>query len=117
MKQHAATFIVLLLSLLTACDKEPTNRVVLRFEPPSLAACTPPSEVTVKWDIRSEYPNVQVIQIYVSGDVAENLFAEGNAWGEAKTGPWVRSGTRFIVKDKTNGNVLSMAAVKGPSCP
>jgi hypothetical protein len=116
MKQHAATFIVLLLSLLTACDKEPTNRV-LRFEPPSLAACTTPSEVTVKWDIRSEYPNVQVIQIYVSGDVAENLFAEGNAWGEAKTGPWVRSGTKFIVKDKANGKVLSMAAVKGPSCP
>lgn len=116
MKYCLTIFTIFLLSLLTACDKDSATRV-LSFSPHTLAVCSPASEVTVKWDIRSDFPNVQVIQIYVTGEASESLFAEGNAWGEAKTGPWVKPGTSFIVKDKVSGKVLSTAAVNGPSCP
>lgn len=71
----------------------------------------------VKWDVRNSYPGVDAIQITVVEGTKESIFADGGAYGEAKTGLWVRPGIpRFILKDKTNGKVLGEGIVNGPKC-
>lgn len=100
----------------SACEMTPTSSM-LKFEPLSLAVCEPAAEVTVKWDVRSVYPDVHNVQVFVKSDNSENLFAEGIAWGDAKTGPWARPGKPiFVLKDKANGKVLVEATISGPKC-
>jgi hypothetical protein len=102
--------------ILSACDMTPKSSM-LKFDPPSLALCEPAAEVTVKWDVRSTYPDVHNIQVFVKNENSENLFTEGHAWGDAKTGPWARPGKpSFLLKDKANGKVLVEATIGGPKC-
>ena len=102
--------------ILSACDMTPTSSV-LTFEPPSLSACNPASEVIVKWDVRTVHPEVQILQVFVNDGITEKLFAEGSPLGEAKTGPWAQPGKpRFVLKNKANGKVLLEAAIGGPNC-
>jgi len=108
--------ILAITTAITACDKTPASSL-LTFEPPSLAACDPSAEVTVKWDVRNAHPEVNNVQVFVTVGVSEDLFAEGVAWGDAKTGPWVIPGKpRFVLKDKADGKVLGEAAIAGPKC-
>lgn len=102
--------------ILSGCGKNLTSSL-LTFEPPSLKACDPAAEVTVKWDVRSAHPGVQNVQLFVTDGKTENLFAEGNALGDAKTGPWARPGKPlFVLKEKASGNVLAENAIVGPKC-
>ena len=102
--------------ILSACDKTPASSM-LKFDPPSLAVCEPAAEVTVKWDVRSAFPDVHNVQVFLKSDNSENLFAEGIAWGDAKTGPWARPGKpSFVLKDKASGKVLVEATISGPKC-
>jgi ABC-type uncharacterized transport system auxiliary subunit len=117
MKILTTISILTIAAILAACDKTPPKTTLLTFEPLSLAVCDPAAEVIVKWDVRSAHPDVQNVQVFVTDGILENLFAEGNAWGDAKTGPWARPGKpRFVLKDKTNGKVLVEAAIDGPRC-
>lgn len=101
---------------LSGCDKSPTPSI-LTFEPPSLATCYDASVVIVKWNVRTKHPEVQMVSIYVTDGKSENIFAEGEAMGEAKTEQWVKPGLpTFIIKDKATGKILDKAAVSGPSC-
>lgn len=116
MKTMLAILIFSVVFILSACDSESESRL-LNFDPPSLAACEPASQVTVKWDMRTAYPDVHVVQVFIADGASENLFAEGNALGDASTGPWARPGKpRFILKDKASGKVLVEAVIKGPRC-
>lgn len=116
MKTLTVISIMAVTFILSACDMTPAS-AVLTFEPPSLAACEPATEVTVKWDTRSAHPNVHIVQVFLTDGITEKLFAEGVAWGDVKTGPWARPGKpRFVLKDKSNGEVLVEAAIGGPRC-
>ncbi len=115
-ENHADNSFFSIIFFLSACDSEPESRL-LNFDPPSLTACEPASQVTVKWDVRSAYPDVNVVQVFVIDGTSENLFAEGNALGDASTGPWARpEKPRFVLKDKANGKVLVEAVIRGPRC-
>jgi hypothetical protein len=83
--------------------------------PSTLAACTPPSEVTVKWNAQSA--KVANVEVWVGSGTKAQLFADGGSKGEAKTGFWVIPGTHFELKDKSTGKVIGEADVGGPNCP
>lgn len=107
---------ILVAVLLSACNNSPVSKS-LTFSPSSLTNCEVGSEVLVKWDVKSEHPNVSDVQIFVSTGGSETLFAEGTAIGESKTGPWVRPGDPiFIAKDKISHKELGRAFVSGPVC-
>lgn len=116
MKTLVRIYILALTITFSACDLTSTSSV-LTFEPRSLAACDPASEVTVKWDTRSSNPDVHVVQIFINDGISEKLFAEGNSWGDARTGSWTRPGNpQFVLKDKASGKVIAQAAIGGPRC-
>lgn len=83
--------------------------------PSTLAACTPWSEVTVKWDALSA--KVATVEVWVSSGKKTQLFAAGGPKAEAKTGLWVGPGTRFELRDKSTGKTIDEAVVGGPNCP
>jgi hypothetical protein len=100
---------------LYGCDNLNSPRL-LSFDPPSLSSCEVAS-VLVKWDVRIKHPEVTFVSVFVSDGNQENIFAEGIAFGEAKTGRWVKpSLPLFIIKDKNTGKILDKATLDGPSC-
>lgn len=95
-----------------------TTSPLLTIEPATMPTCDPAAEATVKWDVRSAYKDVSIVEVWVGTNSSDQkLFAEGGANGESKTGLWTRPGTHFTLKNKTDGKVLGEAAVGGPSCP
>lgn len=116
MRILAALNILAITALLSACEKNPTSNV-LTFEPSSLPNCEKASEIVVKWNVRSAYPDVQAVQINVIDGDSEVVFGVGGAEGETKTGAWVKPGIpRFVLKDKINGTTLGEGFVSGPKC-
>jgi hypothetical protein len=83
--------------------------------PSTLSACTPSSEVTVKWDAQSA--KVANVEVWVGSGTKYTLFAAGGSKGEAKTGLWVVPGAHFELKDKSTGKVIGETVVGGPNCP
>lgn len=116
MKKIIFLNILMAVSVLSACDNN-SNSNVLIFEPSSLATCDKASEVIVKWNVRTAYPDVGAVNIFVVDGASEVLFGVGGPVGVTKTGLWVRPGIpQFIIKDKASGKVLGEAAVSGPKC-
>lgn len=127
----------LLLLVLSACQQEsvpapasksasstaPVANIVakvsplLTIDPATMAACDPAVVADVKWDVRKSESSVSSVEVWVgSGSAAPQLFAAGGSHGDAKTGPWTRPGTHFVLKDKADGKLLGEAIVGGPTC-
>ncbi|NIJ67760.1 hypothetical protein [Xanthomonas sp. 60] len=87
----------------------------LSITPRSVPACDPGSEVTVSWNY-SELPAESKLELYVVGDGSEKLFVASNNVNSAKTGPWARPGTKFVLKAESASQVLAEAVVGGPRC-
>ncbi len=117
MKDLTIITVICTAAILSACDRIAPKTTLLTFEPSSLSNCDQFAEVIVKWDVRISHPDVHNVQIFVTDGASEILFTEGSAWGNAKSGSWVRPGVpRFVIKDKTNSKVLFEAAIDGPRC-
>ncbi|GAB2555994.1 hypothetical protein GCM10027065_28380 [Rhodanobacter koreensis] len=84
--------------------------------PGTMASCDPASEATVKWDLHGTHPDANTVDVYVDDGINVRLFTEGGASGEAKTGPWTRPGTSFILKNKAGNETLDEVRVSGPTC-
>lgn len=117
MKKNFLGFTILTGSILLAgCGPDSTSKII-SFEPSSLVNCENASEVVVKWDVRTAFPEVHTVQIFVNDGASETLFVEGTSLGSYKTGQWVRPGKpRFVLKDKVTGKVLGDGVVNGPVC-
>ena len=103
--------------LISGCSNDSQSESkIFTFEPKLLDDCSQGHEVTVNWDIKSHYPEVTDIDLYVSDGNKETLFAQGQAIGSAKTGFWTYPGTRFIIKDSKNNKTLEDFAMSGPKC-
>lgn len=89
---------------------------LISITPASMAACDPATAGTVKWDVREARPQITGVAIYVGSGAATKLFAEGGPSGEAETGPWVRPGSEFELKDKGTSESLGHVTVGGPTC-
>lgn len=85
------------------------------IEPSSLAQCEPASEVAVTWNF-PDLPATTKLELYVNTDGTEKLFAASSNVDSAKTGPWARPGTRFLLKSEDTKAVVAEAVVGGPRC-
>jgi hypothetical protein len=89
---------------------------LLSITPANMNACDPAVAGTVKWDVRSAHPESATVSIYAGTGPAAKLFVTGGASGEAQTGPWVRPGSQFQLKDQATGKDLGQITVGGPKC-
>jgi hypothetical protein len=83
--------------------------------PSSLTQCEPASEVAVAWNF-PELPATTKLELYVNSDGTDKLFAASGNVDSAKTGPWARPGTRFLLKSEDTKEVVAEAVVGGPRC-
>lgn len=89
----------------------------LTVSPGTLSACDPGSETLVQWDANASGSPTDGVELWVgAGQEDAKLFAAGGATGEARTGPWARPGTHFVLKNKNDGKVIAEATVGGPVC-
>jgi len=89
----------------------------IHAEPAELASCEY-GKVLLKWDTSTADKPPAVVEIY-SGNAEETpgLFAAAGATGEKETGPWVRPGSTFSLRDKSTGTKLERLVIGGPRCP
>ena len=86
--------------------------------PSSVASCGAGVSATVTWDARRAHSDTNDTAILVGESFATaKLFAEGGNQGSAKTGPWIRAGTMFILEDKRTGKVLDTLTIGSHPCP
>ena len=88
----------------------------IHSEPAELPNCDF-TKVTLKWDASGAGIPIAVVEIY-AGDATSTpgLFAAGGITGEKETGPWVRPGSTFSLRDKATGNELEKLVIGGPRC-
>lgn len=88
----------------------------IRAEPAELSNCDF-TKVTLKWDASGAGMPIAVVEIH-AGDATSTpgLFAAGGITGEKETGPWVRPGSTFSLRDKATGNELEKLVIGGPRC-
>ena len=89
----------------------------IHAEPAELTSCEY-AKVLLKWDTSTAEKPPAVVEIY-SGNAEETpgLFAAAGATGEKETGPWVRPGSTFSLRDKSTGTELERLVIGGPRCP
>lgn len=99
----------------TASVSTPPEPTELALEPASLPTCND-TEVTVKWDVQTEHPDVTDIEIWVGYGADIKLWLHSAVQGESKTGQWTHPGAVFVIKDKANGTELARTVMQGPTC-
>ena len=82
---------------------------------PGSAGCDAGIEVNVAWDIGTT-PAVSEVDLLVSKDADTKLFVSGGASGQAATGPWVYSGTTFVLRSRSDQTELDRVQIGGPAC-
>lgn len=92
------------------------NAGLINVTPGAMTSCDPAVEAAVKWDLHGTHPDANTVDVYVDDGSNVQLFTEGGASGEAKTGSWTRPGTTFILKNKTGNQKLDEVRVGGPTC-
>lgn len=95
-----------------------TSDPSLSIQPTTITTCGPGIVATVSWDAQAAHVTTAATQVWVASNVTDlKLFTEGGSKGQAETGPWTRSGSRFVLKNKDDGKTLAEATVGGPKCP
>ena len=82
---------------------------------PGSAGCDAGIEVNVAWGIGTT-PAVSEVDLLVSKDADTKLFVSGGASGQAATGPWVYSGTTFVLRSRSDQTELDRVQIGGPAC-
>ena len=71
-------------------------------------------KTTLYWNVQD--PAVPIIGIYVVDDAGKDSpFAEQPSKGSIQTGPWLKPGLTFKLKD-TNGKLLHSVVIAGKDC-
>lgn len=94
----------------------PVTSPLMDITPASMTACDSATVATVHWDVRSAHPKVATVSIYAGFGADAKLFVTAGASGETQTGPWVRPGSQFQLKDAKTGTALGQITVGGPKC-
>jgi hypothetical protein len=85
-------------------------------DPATVRTCDVASGVrtTLHWNIAN--PAISLVGIYVVDDAGKDSpFAEQPSKGSIQTGPWLKPGLTFKLKDPA-GNVLQTVVIKGKDC-
>lgn len=89
----------------------------IHAEPAELQNCDF-TKVLLQWDTSTAEKAVAVVEIYAgNAEGTPGLFASGGAVGQSETGPWVRPGSVFSLRDKATGAELEKLVIGGPVCP
>lgn len=89
----------------------------IHAEPAELESCDY-GKVMLKWDTSTAEKPPAVVEIYAgNAEETPGLFAAAGATGEKETGPWVRPGSAFSLRDKSTGTELERLVIGGPRCP
>lgn len=100
-----------------AFPTEPSGDVPAVVVPGAMAACDPAAVVDVKWSFDHLPTPPKLVDVLVgSGDADLKLFVTGPTRSEAQTGPWVRPGSLFVLRNHDSGEELSRVTVQGPKC-
>jgi len=86
---------------------------MIHAEPAALADCKP-ATVTLNWDTRKGQAEVKTAKIYTESG---KLFVHMGGSGSIETGPWVKPGAVFILKNGTDDTELERLTIGGPICP
>ncbi|WP_189450799.1 hypothetical protein [Cognatilysobacter xinjiangensis] len=81
---------------------------------PGIASCDAGSDIKISWNVTSR-PDVANVEIWLDGADAK-LFASGGASGEQQSGPWVKPGTTFILRNQADKSELDRVAITGDEC-
>lgn len=90
-----------------------TPTTMIHAEPAALADCKQ-TTVTLKWDTRNGQPDVKTVKIYTDSG---KLFAHMGGSGSIETGPWVKPGSAFVLKNGADDVELERLTIGGPVCP
>lgn len=85
-------------------------------DPPTVRTCDIASGVstTLHWNITD--PNVTKVGVFVVDDAGkDSSFAEQPPVGSAQTGPWLKPGLTFKLKDQ-DGKLLESLTIEGKGC-
>lgn len=83
---------------------------------PGEASCDSGAEVKLTWNA-SANPAIAETELLVGEGQSSKIFAAGGPTGEADTGPWVYSGTVFVLRNKSDQAELDRVVIAGPTCP
>ncbi|GAB3362734.1 hypothetical protein GCM10027431_01190 [Lysobacter rhizosphaerae] len=83
---------------------------------PGTAGCDVGTVAKFNWDLSSN-PAISEVELLVGDGPEAKLFAAGGRTGEAETGPWVYSGTTFVLRNKADQAELDRVVISGPTCP
>lgn len=86
---------------------------LIHAEPAVLPDCTA-TTVTLAWDTRKDKPEVATAKIYTENG---KLFVHMGASGSVATGPWVKPGSVFVLKNGADDAELERLTIGGPVCP
>lgn len=81
---------------------------------PGSANCETGTDVELSWDVSSR-PEIANVEVWVGAE--PTLFAAGGATGAQKSGPWVKPGMSFILRNKADSAELDRVTIAGPACP
>lgn len=137
MKKNLIATLVPLVLLLAACGPAPSDQeeatpattapvatapaapqvevaptTMIKAEPAALPDCTP-TKVTLRWNVFATHPEIKTVKIYTGGG---RLFAHTSATGSQETGPWIRPGSIFVIKNGADDSELETLTIGGPIC-
>jgi hypothetical protein len=85
------------------------------FEPEAISECAKDEKAMVHWNAGG-FPGVVTVKVaIVTKPDEETVFAVTGVVNQKETGPWIRGGTEFVLRDNANGTELARAKV--PSIP
>jgi hypothetical protein len=84
---------------------------LIHAEPAVLPDCNP-AVVTLRWNVFTTHPEIKTVKVY-SGD---RVFVHSAATGKQATGPWVRPGAVFTLKNGADDTELEKITIGGPAC-
>lgn len=80
---------------------------------PTTPTCQGPIAMDVEWNA----PGVEGAQLFVGEGADAKLFAAGGNTSKGPTGPWVRPGTVFVLRNAADDSELDRLVVPGDACP
>lgn len=130
-------FAFLLVALLAGCDRGTTPSAAqpvasrsdgvapastplagISASPDSVKLCEVRKGVptTVRWDVSASGASKVILTVQNPKTGTEKRFGHGGAVGTKQTGPWLRPGLTFKVRDQANNAELGSVTIKGIAC-
>ncbi|WP_411834133.1 hypothetical protein [Pseudoxanthomonas mexicana] len=77
-------------------------------------SCDSPADVSISWDASDK--GTEAVEVRVGEGEDATLFATGGATGSQSTGPWVKPGTLFVLRNQADKAVLDRLTIPGDAC-